>query len=125
MSAELPTAPIALVVAGRFGAASPRPRTVIAPHRVRPSRVRLDRIQFSRVRLSRVRLNRVRLSRARIDWARPGRVRPSRTTRVIADIGSLVTLSALALLGVAAAAGLIGVTPAAEGPTYSVTFADR
>jgi hypothetical protein len=53
------------------------------------------------------------------------RDRISRITRVVADLGSVVTLSALALLGVAAAAGMIDMAPAAEGPTYSVTFADR
>jgi hypothetical protein len=54
-----------------------------------------------------------------------GRTRLRVATRLIADLGSLVTLSALALLGVAAAAGMIDMTPAAEGPTYSVTFADH
>jgi hypothetical protein len=77
-NAELPTAPIALVGAGR---------SVRHPHRTRTV------------------------------GATRGRARLSTTTRVIADLGSLVTLSALALLGVAAAAGMIDMTPAAEGPT--------
>ena len=48
--------------------------------------------------------------------------RPARAVRVAGRAGSLVSMSALALLGTAVAAGLSQPAPAAERPTVVVTY---
>ena len=48
-----------------------------------------------------------------------------RTGRLIEDLGSVVSVSALALLGIAAAVGTAELAPLAEEPTYSVTFSNH
>jgi hypothetical protein len=62
------------------------------------------------------------------DYAERGRARRRFlrwTARLIEDVGIVVSVAALALLGIAAAAGAAHDDEPAERPTFSVTYGDR